>query len=519
MSDAPPAPKGATPALLALLHPWSLLALVILGVNDHLWKGVGPGWLTGKLSDVAGLFYFPFLVLLLLGCILPGRYQGSLRRFAPAVFVGVGLWFAAAKTIPIVHGATVGLAEFFLGEVQVVMDPSDAIALLSLLPAWLLYRRVSKAPPKAVSRVWKPAALGVAVLLTAATSRPWSQSVDKLIVHEGQLYAYVDDYYETYEGDDRYNDVYTSRDGVSWTRAEALPLEVVKDHRRQHSASWKGDSLTASGTAVWSTQGTHSFHISEARQKFMRASGARPYQVSDMALLPNDADTLVVALETEGVAVLDKSGRWTRYAVGDAIPTPTEMSSSETLSHTGLALLIFGASATLICWILVSLLVWRSQQVGVPPSAKLKSRDLNLGKKIGLFLRNAMESYGKAIRGEGNLLRAGGCILVPAFMYWGQLYPDRITGGEIPVFPILSVPFLGLSLIMIAINWNDFNERYKRKPKKTYFLASLPVGALAMGSIVLWYMGYLESVTSAVLLSAMVILAQVTIIAGRLPRQ
>lgn len=510
--------QGASPAMRALLHPWSLLALAVLGFNDHIWKGVGPAWLTGKLSDVAGLFYFPFLVLLLLSWLLPARWTRQPRKLAIGVFWGVGIWFAAAKTIPVVHSATVAFAELFLGKVQVVKDPGDAIALLSLLPAWLLYKRILAAPPKSVSRVWQPAALGVVVLLTAASGRPWASSVDKLIVHEGQLYAHVGNYYDV---DDYYSGIekfYTTEDGVTWTRAEALPPEVVEAHKPQHAALWKGEILMASGTAVLSAQGTNDFRISEGRKEFMRSSGGTMWAVSDMAVLPNRDDTVVVGLGTEGVAVLDKSGVWARHPVDHAIPTPTEMRSYESIALPGVSLAVFGISTSLICWILVSFLIWRSWRLGVPASARLLSDRTTAGKKFGLAFQNALEIYSHAIRGHGHLLRAMGCMLVPAIMFWGQLDPHAMTGDG-PFFAIVSTPFLLLSFVLIAVKWNDFNQQYDRKPKTTYFLSTLPVGAMAMASLVLWYFGYLESVSTAVCLSAALILVQVTIIAGRLPRQ
>jgi hypothetical protein len=217
--------------------------------------------------------------------------------------------------------------------------------------------------------------------------------------------------------------------------------------------------------------------------------------------------------------VLDESGVWTRHPVDRALPTPTEMTSSESIALLGISLAIFGISASLICWILVSFLIWRSWRMGVPASAKIRSDRLTVSKRFGLFFKSALESYGHAIRGQGNVLRAVGCMLIPALMFWGHLNPTAMTGDGAPSLPILSTPFLLLSLILIGIKWNDFNERYRRAPKTTYFLSTLPVGAMAMANLVLWYVGFWESVTTAVYLSAVIILAQVTIIAGRLPRQ
>jgi hypothetical protein len=48
-------------------HPLAILALVVLVLNDHVWKQAYPGLVTGKLSDVAGLAFFPLFLAELLG--------------------------------------------------------------------------------------------------------------------------------------------------------------------------------------------------------------------------------------------------------------------------------------------------------------------------------------------------------------------------------------------------------------------------------------------------------------------
>jgi len=57
--------SGAPLAGQALLRPFVGSALVVLMVNDHLLKGRWPGLVTGKLSDVAGLVFFPVLLVAL----------------------------------------------------------------------------------------------------------------------------------------------------------------------------------------------------------------------------------------------------------------------------------------------------------------------------------------------------------------------------------------------------------------------------------------------------------------------
>ena len=45
-----------------LTHPIVLTALALTAVNDHYLKYAYPNFLTGKISDFAGLFFFPLLL-------------------------------------------------------------------------------------------------------------------------------------------------------------------------------------------------------------------------------------------------------------------------------------------------------------------------------------------------------------------------------------------------------------------------------------------------------------------------
>ncbi len=113
-----------------LLHPVPIAAAVLLVVNDHLWKGAGllPGWLTGKLSDLAGLTFFP---LLLTACGRTARWiagrpdRGLSRRALVSAIVATGVIFSALKISP----ALAALA-------GAVPDPTDLVALPMLGVAW-----------------------------------------------------------------------------------------------------------------------------------------------------------------------------------------------------------------------------------------------------------------------------------------------------------------------------------------------------------------------------------------------
>lgn len=147
-----------------LLHPVALVAIAVLVVNDHVFKLAWPGWLTGKLSDVAGLVFVPMLVLAL------GELRGRpLRspRVAGIAALAVAIGFAAVKLSAAANAAYgVGLGALQWPVWTVVawleglpaparplapcrIDPSDLLALPAVavapLVAWMRARRL---PPR-----------------------------------------------------------------------------------------------------------------------------------------------------------------------------------------------------------------------------------------------------------------------------------------------------------------------------------------------------------------------------------
>jgi hypothetical protein len=147
----------------ALLHPVALAAIGLLLLNDHVLKDAAPGLVTGKLSDVAGLAFFP---LVLLGAwevarSAVGRWRGPSAR-ALAVSVAVtAIAFGLVKTTGLVAGAfatTLGAAQWAAGlalavgrgsgeivPALVVRDPTDLVALPAvLIAAWIGWSRLPR---------------------------------------------------------------------------------------------------------------------------------------------------------------------------------------------------------------------------------------------------------------------------------------------------------------------------------------------------------------------------------------
>ena len=137
-----------------LVHPVSLAAIAILLLNDHVLKRQAPSWITGKLSDVAGMVLLP-LVLVALVELLRRNKPATVQAFCIAAAI-TAAGFAAVKLVPAVadayqsslswlrYGLT-SLAQLVVagevaprGNVSVADDPSDAAVIpFTLAAVWV----------------------------------------------------------------------------------------------------------------------------------------------------------------------------------------------------------------------------------------------------------------------------------------------------------------------------------------------------------------------------------------------
>jgi hypothetical protein len=394
-------------SLRALAHPLTLASIALLVLNDHLLKLAYPSLLTGKLSDFAGLFFFPYLLAALFALAGLGLarlpFAAGLRRradigmpWAPTIagYLLTACLFSVVKLDPGLNAAVSGLLQSLFGlPVQIARDPTDLVALLALIPSYRLWSSgaSSRRPPLRRSL----AALGLASLAALATAPcPPEQPVTHLISHDGRLYALAtawqpvsNAYLDTNEGrhwDSQDPETLPAPVLEAAAVAVALPKTVCVPGLEQVCYRAAGEEQLESsedGGQTWQV----AWSLPASRRSYMErvASGygqllacGKPLNLraNDLAILGEGQEhVVIVALGNEGV--LRGPDEWTRVGVGWAEPTPERggvqalLPPMIILGESGMAL-AGGAAA----FILLSAIAWARLETGVEPTPDPRGR-------------------------------------------------------------------------------------------------------------------------------------------------
>lgn len=145
-----------------LLHPVAIMALVLVIFNDRVLKVDYPSELSGKLSDFAGLVYFPLFAVAAVEALrwlvrrnrweLTSRAVVNVAVVTGLIFVAIKVWYPAGEAYRSVMGAVMypislagnlvrgdGVPE--LARVALVADRFDLLAIpVLLLPVWVARR-------------------------------------------------------------------------------------------------------------------------------------------------------------------------------------------------------------------------------------------------------------------------------------------------------------------------------------------------------------------------------------------
>lgn len=364
-------PTTRVPGLLHSLrcfqHPLTWLCIGLLLLNDHLLKAVAPSWMTGKLSDFAGLFFFPLLLAAGLSLLLD-RLRCPARATGAISFALTGTWFILLKTVPWANALTAQAASWLLGRpAAYALDPTDLLALAALPPAWWLWNRPPPANPRRVARV----ALAAAALASLATSPlPPFHQADRVGYSGGTVYAIDLDSsciaYSTDGGTDWQVPYFEEQRAPAGTfHAVVYPLVACDPRDPQHCYRISGrEEIEASsdGGQTWQVD----WSIPAGRRTFMQRyldqrGYGRPLDAPprDIVFFEHGGSRYVlVAVGPEGVMRrLLPDGEWERIGICNAQPTPYLDTKDvlllvrwETAAAFGLALLALCGSCAVVAW-------------------------------------------------------------------------------------------------------------------------------------------------------------------------
>lgn len=125
------------------IHPWPLLAVVLTAVNDHYLKSHFSGVVTGKLSDFAGLFYFPLFisaVVVLLVRLFRKDYVFN-RKLLLAAIIITDVIFCLLKLNVQAQALFVNWFSSNVFSIAVTRDVTDLVALISSGICYLFARQ------------------------------------------------------------------------------------------------------------------------------------------------------------------------------------------------------------------------------------------------------------------------------------------------------------------------------------------------------------------------------------------
>jgi hypothetical protein len=167
-SDATSSPNRGRHLGDLLLHPVALGALAMLVFNDHVAKDRWPSDVTGKVSDVAGLVFFPLLLVSIAEAarwlVHRDRWVLGPRALVVAIvitavgFAAIKTWGPAGDAYRIGNGVArwpldavpslmrgEGLTP--VGTVRLVEDRTDLFALVALVVPWWIGSRILRLSP------------------------------------------------------------------------------------------------------------------------------------------------------------------------------------------------------------------------------------------------------------------------------------------------------------------------------------------------------------------------------------
>ena len=312
----------------ALIHPVTVGALVVLLLNDLVFKSVWPGsWVTGKLSDLAWVvFASPLLAFLL--SLLVGKSAAGQRVAFFASYVGLPLLYAAFNTFEPVHNWILrGLSVASGGTAGSPQDVTDSVVipvgLCIAVWVWRCFdvRDVRDVRAERPRLRWAPLMAGLAALASVATieCQPEVGITNVAIAEDGIVYAGTREYarYRSLDG------------GVNWEPGSTERVQWGGQSAETPAGTYTilGSDIVLLGPDGESRMEYASSYLQEehnlwAQKRSTAQLGFREMATEPLSIVYDErTGNVIAAMGIQGIVVGASDGVWTRYGVGPYTPT------------------------------------------------------------------------------------------------------------------------------------------------------------------------------------------------------
>ncbi|MBC7878873.1 MAG: hypothetical protein H7Y59_17005 [Anaerolineales bacterium] len=304
--------------LIALSHPLTLVSILVLLINDHVLKVYAPSILTGKISDFAGLFFFPILLSAILNLIFKSLNLQA-RQVSIASFGFTAIWFILIKTIPFFNNFTESVLS-----VQIIRDPTDLMALVMFLPAWKLRASIEDQKEVKVQKL-SYVMLCFASLAALATSPAYTPTIYNLIVHKNIIYAEFDEGYFFYSTDGGKNWEEVDFELPSQVTEQAgkypeLPFTLCLPEKPDICYQTGEETILESqdGGKIWVTSWGFPLGRMQFFNRISQYNDIGPYDLAYIEL--SGEYTISAAMGTGGILLKTKNNAWESIEVNYAGP-------------------------------------------------------------------------------------------------------------------------------------------------------------------------------------------------------
>lgn len=478
-----------TSLLRLFCRPEILTSIALLLVNDHILKVLAPSWLTGKISDFAGLFFFPYLLAMVLRPVFKEN-----KRALFVAFTITGLSFTLLKTVPWIN-AEISSAFIQLTGKQpnLVLDPTDLLALLVLWPSW---RLSTKARSNTRAQIGSRRIQYTIILLasvSAIASMPCGYDnemrLTRVLVLDGNLYAGYPNTSEKFR-------VIKFSPKTAWSTVhhpqpeieEALKITPPKlpyitcDPGRKNICYRIDGTMrideSLDGGSTWKTGWELQPGREEVIRRLANLSCNKTPQLGffDLAIYqtPDDLSIVIAITPNEGALMRYGDEPWKRRYVDKFSVTkeiPDDLEEAIVALHIEAPYIAIGVYAS---YLLLSVLAW---------------------------IKSPRNSKGKKRFPAWSLHPALAAISLPLVIWFSTIFKSLYSDSLLDKF-VTWVSFLGLAVFFLILLTISLISKDTRSRTRWYaFLAIACVFIIPSGTFLLWLYGIIHKHETAVLIS------------------